>query len=143
MSDEKETMIPQPADTADQKFDPTMPLKMAENLGKGKMKLYAPIVDGEKSYDEISYDFTKMTGWEFAKALDSGVTGMNGRNTTTLTDVQALALFAAAAAKCTPGLDATDIKERLGAMDAIGAINIASLFFKSSLMAASLRITNE
>ena len=127
----------------DATFDPTTPLKMAENIGKGKMKLCSPIKDGEKSYDEINYDFTALTGWEFARAMDSGAGTRGAQNASAISEMQAMALFAAAAAKCTDGLDATDIRERMGAMDAIGAINIASLFFKSSLMATSLRITNE
>ena len=143
MSDEINANIPQQeyAD-AKSKFDPETPLKMAQNIGKGKMQLCSPIMDGERKYDELKFDFTALTGWEFARAMDTGAP-RGGGSITNLTDAQAMALFAAAAAKCTDGLDATDIRERMGAMDAIGAINTASLFFRSSLMATSLRITKE
>lgn len=145
MSEEvKETMTaPETPDAPieNKPFDPETPMRIANKIGKGKMKLITPIKDGEKEYGELEYDFTALSGWEFARALNDGTSVRNQRGD--MTETQALALFAAAAAKCTAGLDATDIKNRMGMMDAIGAINVATLFFRSSSLAASMRITNE
>ena len=121
---------------------PTMsPTEAAEKVSKGRFKLLVPIEDGEKKYDELMYDFNRLTGWELARAIDSGAD--RNANPSNVTDTQALALFAVAAAKCTGGLDEKDIKERLSAQDAIAAISVASIFFKGSLLAGSLRITKE
>lgn len=106
----------------------------------GKLLLSVPITDGDKQYEFLEYDFNALTGWELAKALDGG--GSNAVRTNSISDVQSLSLFAAAAAKRTGGLDATDIRTRLSAVDAIAAINVASLFFRGSLLAANSRITS-
>ena len=117
------------------------PFEITQMIAKGKLKLAKPIQDGEVLHDELVYDFNALSGWELARALDNG----DNRDpyAKTLTDTQAMALFAAAAGKSTKGLDARDIKERMGPMDAIAAIRIAVLFFNGSLMAGSMRITNE
>lgn len=117
------------------------PDEVAERIGKGTLKLKKPIMDGETSYDELKYDFNALTGWELSRALDSA-TGRSS-STGTLTNVQALGLFAAAAAKRTGGLDAHDIMERISSGDAIAAINVASLFFKGSILAGGARTSNE
>ena len=117
------------------------PTEAAEKVSKGRFKLLVPIEDGEQKYDELVYDFNKLTGWELARAIDSGAD--RNANPSNVTDTQALALFAVAAAKCTGGLDEKDNKERLSAQDAIAAISVASIFFKGSLLAGSLRITKE
>lgn len=116
------------------------PLKMVESISKGRFQLTVPITDGEQKYDELSYDFTALTGWELASAIDMGT--KPGGKSMDLSDTQALALFAAAAGKATDGLDATDIRERMGAMDSIAAIRVAQLFFNGSSLAGSLRFTN-
>ena len=115
------------------------PTEAAEKVSKGRFKLLVPIEDGETKYDTLTYDFNKLTGWELAKAIDNGAD--RNANPSNVTDTQALSLFAVAAAKCTGGLDAKDIMERLSAQDAIAAISVASIFFKGSLLAGSLRIT--
>lgn len=117
------------------------PVEAAEKVSKGRFKLLVPIEDGEKQYDALTYDFNKLTGWELAKAIDGS--GDRNANPSNVTDTQALSLFAVAAAKCTGGLDAKDIMERLSAQDAIAAISVASIFFRGSLLAGSLRITKE
>ena len=116
------------------------PLKMVESISKGRFQLTVPITDGEQKYDELRYDFTALTGWELASAIDMGT--KPGGKSMDLSDTQALALFAAAAGKATDGLDATDIRERMGAMDSIAAIKVAQLFFNGSSLAGSLRFTN-
>lgn len=117
------------------------PVEAAENVARGKFKLLTPIEDGEKKYEELVYDFTKLTGWELARAIDGS--GDRNSNPGVLKNTQALALFAAAAAKCTGGLDERDIKERLSATDAVAAIGVASIFFRGSLLAGNYRITKE
>ena len=117
------------------------PLEAAETISKGKFKLKAPIQDGEKQYDTLTYDFNALTAWELAKAIDAGTTGRG--ESFNLTDTQALAIFAAAAAKCTDGLDATDIRERMNAADGIAAIRVAQIFFRGSSLAGSLRFTKD
>lgn len=64
---------------------------------------------------ELAYDFGKLTGWEYADAMD-----MDPRagNIYRITRKQALCLFAMAAGKANEGVDATDIRERLGVEDA-------------------------
>ena len=118
------------------------PEELTQKISKGRLKLAAPIQDGDRTYDELRYDFGAMTGWELARAMDvgAGVAGPGAGQA--LTDTQALCLFAAAAARETEGLDATDIRERLGAMDAVTAIRVAGYFFRGSLLAGSARITS-
>lgn len=117
------------------------PLEAAETVSSGKFKLKTPIRDGEKEYTELKYDFNALTAWELARAIDTGINGKN--DPFNVTDVQALSLFAAAAAKATEGLDATDIRERMGGADGIAAIRVAAIFFNGSSLAGSLRFTKE
>lgn len=116
-------------------------LNAADEVSSGKMVLITPIVDGEKEYKELYYDFNKLTGWELAEALDEG--NNNKSRMGQATEKQCLCLFASAAAKATGGLDKKDIKERLGAKDAIVAINLASIFFRFSLLAGSMHMSKE
>jgi len=117
------------------------PQEVADAISMGKFQLISPIADGEKTYAFLEYDFNALTAMELARAMDTG-RGTARRNDE-MTDAQALALFAAAAAKRTEGLDATDIRERLGAADGIVAIRVANLFFRVSSLAGSLRFTKE
>ena len=125
---------------------PTATLEAAETVSRGKFQLKVPIMDGDKEYRELHYDFNKLTGWEYAGAMDEGAAmsgGKNAGNMGAASKCQCLCLFAAAAAKATEGLDKTDIKERLSAADGIAAMNLADIFFRGSLLAGSLRITKE
>ena len=116
------------------------PRDVANQFGSGKMTLNKPICSNNKEFKELEYDFTSLTGWEFADAMDSDRDG--DRNAFKLTDKQALALFAAAAAKKTQDADAYDIKRNLLIEDAIKAIQIAAVFFVASSRAGNSRITN-
>lgn len=120
-------------------FDPK---EAIQQMRKGKLALLEPIQDGENTYDELEYDFLALKGLELARALDIGGKGRMGRLGSELSDEQALSYFAASAAKCQKqgGLDATDIRERIGGADAITAIQMAQLFFKVSSLAGSSRI---
>ena len=117
------------------------PLEAAETVSSGKFRLKTPIRDGETIYETLNYDFNALTARELAKAIDNGTTGRN--DAFDMSDGQALSLFAAAAAKVTPGLDATDIFERMGAADGVAAIRVAAIFFRGTSLAGSLRFTKE
>ena len=118
---------------------PMNPMEAAELVSKGKFTLKTPIHDGERVYEELYYDFNALTALELARAIDTGTSGKN--DAFSVKDEQALALFAAAAAKATEGLDATDIRERMGAADGVAAIRVAAIFFNSSSLAGSMRFT--
>ena len=141
MSENEKTMQNEQPKAAPGNVPFMSPTEAAEKVSKGRFKLLVPIEDGEQKYDELVYDFNRLTGWELARAIDSGAD--RNANPSNVTDTQALSLFAVAVAKCTGGLDEKDIKERLSAQDAIAAISVASIFFKGSLLAGSLRITKE
>ena len=106
--------------------------------GKGRLQLEKPIVKGDKEITELSYDFTDMTGVEYTIAMDSD---MNARETFKITYRQSLALFAAAAAKHTEGLDSRDIIENIGMSDAVEGVQLATSFFVASTRAGRLRIS--
>lgn len=121
--------------------DPFDPEKAAEAVKHGILRLAEPIYDGEKEYNELEYDFGALKGLEMARALDFGD---GPKDSFRLTDVQALNYFACAAAKCqnlSGGLDATDIRERIGGMDAIKAIQLATVFFRASSRAGDRRLS--
>lgn len=131
----------QDAGTMTEARKPMDPMEAAERIAKGVFKLARPIRDGEVVHEELHYDFNAMSTWEIGKALDSGMSIDD--LAAGLTNTQAIALFAAAAAKSTKGLDATDIKERMSGMDGIAAMRIAKVFFKGCLLGGSLRIMKE
>ena len=115
---------------------------IARDVQAGKLELAEPITYRDFEYTELEYNFGALKGIELAQALDFG----SGRKDSfSLTDVQALNLFAAAAAKCQKGggLDATDIRTMIGGMDAIKAIQLASLFFSASSRAGNQRISKK
>jgi len=127
---------------AEEKKTTTSAANILASVSKGTLKLAVPIADGDRSYDTLTYDFSKLTGWEMAQALDFGA-GKGGPGMNTITDAQALSLFATAAAKGGGGLDAVDIRERVSARDAIVAIGVAQAFFRASWLEGSSRISNE
>lgn len=106
--------------------------------GKGKLKLEKPITVGEKTHEEVAYDFTVLTGMEYIDAMDSD---QYSQNAFKITYKQALALFAKAAAKQTEGLDTHDIMEFIGVTDAVEGVQLATLFFNASTRAGRLRIS--
>ena len=103
--------------------------ELAAKLEKGEMKLLAPIRGGGKDIDALKYDFTKLTAWEYAEALDSDAAAKDAFK---MTKKQGIALFAAAVAKEMPELDARDVKERLGIKDGVQAVNLATVFLVSA-----------
>ncbi len=98
-------------------------------ISKGTLELAMPIRARSKDVTALHYDFTRLTGWEYAEAMDSDPAA---RNVFVVTKKQAICLFAAAAAKVTPDVDAKDIKERIGLADAQRAVQVATLFLTTS-----------
>jgi hypothetical protein len=115
------------------------PQEQIKKLGKGTLKLEIPIRAGGEDVTELRFDFTSLTGWEYADAMDRDASAVN---IFMITSKQAMMLFAATAAKETPGIDATDIRERMGIADAIKAVQLATIFFRASARAGDRRITN-
>ena len=111
---------------------------MAE--GKGRLTLETPIMAGDEEITELVYDFTDLTGMEYTDAMDSDP---NAQQIYKITDRQALALFAKAAAKQTERVDMRDIIERMGMTDAVIAVQLATLFFSASTRAGRLRISKK
>ena len=110
----------------------------ARASGKGKLTLETPITSSDTEITELAYDFTALTGMEYADAMDLDQTaGQIYR----ITYRQGLALFAQAAAKQTDGLDMRDIMERIGVTDAVEGVQLATLFFSASTRAGRLRIS--
>lgn len=115
------------------------PGDLLKKIAHGKLALSQPIRAGGLDVTELEYDFNRLTGWEYAGAMDkdSAVTGI-----TRISNKQALSLFAAAAGKATPGIDATDILERMGCDDAVKAVQLATVFFVTSQREGNKRISN-
>lgn len=103
--------------------------KAVEELYKGTLKLSKPIRASSEDITELHYDFTTLTGWDYVDAMDSDTAA---KNMFKITNKQALCLFAVAAAKKTDKVDATDIKERISAVDAVKAVQLATVFLVSS-----------
>ncbi len=108
--------------------------------GKGVFHLETPIKGRDGEIKELEYDFMALTGIDFTDAMDSstGTQQIFG-----ITNRQALALFAIAAAKQTEALDMRDILERIGVTDAIEAVQLATIFFRASSRAGRMRITKK
>lgn len=136
MKKEKEN-ITEAEKMAQKLLDPEEQLKQ---FGRGKMMLQVPIQDGENTVTELSWDFLSLTGAEYVDAMDRDV---RGNNAFRLSNTQAFALFAAAAAKVTSGLDMEDILKRMSMQDAQKAIQVATVFFVASNRVGSNRISNE
>ncbi|MBQ8507220.1 MAG: hypothetical protein IJ466_07325 [Clostridia bacterium] len=116
------------------------PRERAKRLAKGKLQLESPIRSASTDVEELEYDFSKLNGIDMANAMDKDT---SANSTFRITNKQALFLFAEAAAKCTRGIDSTDILERLGIGDAIKAVQVATAFFIASSQAGNMRITTD
>lgn len=115
------------------------PLSLSD-ISKGTLELALPIRARSKDITKLRYDFTKLTGWEYAEAMDSDVAA---RSVFVVTKKQAISLFAAAAAKATPDVDAIDIKQRIGVADAQRAVQVATLFLTRAAQEAGRNIYGE
>jgi hypothetical protein len=112
----------------------------AMSEGKGILHLEKPIKSGDAEITELAYDFMSLTGLDYTEAMDSapGLQQMSG-----ITNRQALALFAVAAARQNERLDMRDIVERIGITDTVEAVHLATFFFRASSMAGRMRITKK
>lgn len=108
--------------------------------GKGILTLEKPIEYDDEKITQLPYDFTELTGLEYADAMDSDP---NSRQAYRITYRQGLALFARAAAKQIEQLDMKDIIERIGIADAVEGVQLATLFFNASTRAGRLRISKK
>lgn len=107
-------------------------LKLSD-ISKGVLTLATPIRARSKDVTELHYDFSKLTGWEYAEAMDSDGAA---RNVFVTTRKQAISLFAAAVAKATEDVDAVDVKTQLSLQDAQSASVIATLFLNKAAQEA-------
>lgn len=103
--------------------------KAIKELYKGTLKLSKSIRAASEDITELHYDFTTLTGWDYVDAMDSDTAA---KNMFKITSKQALSLFAVAAAKKTDNVDAKDIKERIGIVDAAKAVQLATVFLVTS-----------
>lgn len=108
--------------------------------GKGRLRLETPIMANDEEINELVYDFTDLTGMEYAASMDSDP---NAMQIFKITYRQGLALFATAAAKHTESVDSRDIMERIGMTDAVEGVQLATLFFSASTRAGRLRISKK
>ena len=104
------------------------------------MKLETPIKSGDQEITELAYDFNGITGLEYTEAMD---TDAGASQIYRITYRQALALFAKAASKQAERLDMKDIVSRIGATDAVEAVQLATLFFTAATRAGQLRISKK
>lgn len=119
-------------------------------LCRGKLKLMQPMRVHGQEVKEIEYDFCGLTGMEMMDAMDSAG---NAANMFTLTNKQAMALFAETAEKCAPMIqeghtlirlyDKRDIKEGLAAADSVAAVQVAKLFYRASNQVGAQNISKE
>lgn len=130
-ADEKPTVAQKPT------LDPDAFLAKASS---GTLQLTKPIRAGGQDVNELQYDFQKLTGWEYAEAVDSD---KNAQTIFRLTAKQALNLFAMAAGKATARIDANDIKERIGVEDSMAAVQLAIVFFNACALKRNKRTTKE
>lgn len=108
-------------------------------LSRGKLKLFKPFIADDAEITELVYDFENLGGPELVRAMDRGAT--NGGNAFRITSEQALELFIASAGKETEGCDAADVRRGLSSVDAVKAVQLATVFFVASSQAGNARIT--
>jgi len=146
MPEEKNRIMDHDEETADaveekKKAEPPKDLwAVMRKASKGTLKLMQPFRAASRDVTEIDYDFCALTGEELLDALDS----VPAINYTAITNLQALAIFAAAAQKCAPFVegrnnktllyDAADVRKRLSGVDALRAGGLAKGFYRASLM---------
>lgn len=115
------------------------PDEAVRELSRGKLKLYKPFIADDEEIKELHYDFENLGGPEMVRAMDRGAA--NGGNAFRITSEQALELFIASAGKETEGVDAQDVRRGLSSVDAVKAVQLATVFFVASSQAGNSRIT--
>lgn len=126
-------------DTAGAEEEKTRLSEAAAQLRVGILELETPILARDVAITELAYDFGRLTGMELLEALDADPKGdaIFGK----VTNKQAFALFAKAAAKANETLDERDIQRRLtGPGDILNGVRVALAFFRVTSRLASTRI---
>ena len=121
---------------------PLTPEQLRENMkkmAKGKMTLESPLRSKSKDVPVLEYDFSLLNGWEYAEAMDNDT---EARNVFRVSSKQAFNLFAAAVAKCQQGIDAIDVKKQLSLVDAVKAVQLATLFLVTCSQVANSNSLN-
>ena len=129
---------------------PTDPYALLRMISKGTMALAEPFTAASRKVTELDYDFCALSGEELLDALDS----VPAMNYMTVTNKQGLRLFAAAAAKCAPFVDAAsgnktllydsrDISTRLSGVDALRAVMLAKNFYAASFRVGRTNSSND
>lgn len=142
---EPQTQEANPQDNQPQKT----PEEILAEIARGKMTLLQPLRAAGQDITELRWNFRNLTGWEYADAMDCDASS----NAFHLSTRQAIALFAASAAKETTikdetgreihPLDAQDIRRRLSIDDSMKAAQSASAFFYTSAQVGNKRISKE
>ena len=115
------------------------PDEAVKTLSRGKLKLFKPFIADDEEITELVYDFENLPGPELVRAMDRGA--QNGGNAFRITSEQALELFIASAGRETEGVDAGDVRRGLSSVDAVKAVQLATVFFVASSQAGNARIT--
>ncbi len=123
------------------------PGQQLRELTSGKLILLQPFRAHSEDVTEVAFDFCGLTNEEMMAALDT----VPVNNILAISNQQAMALFAATAAKCAPDVegekhklyDARDIRKRMGPADAVKAIQLAKLFYNASSQAGGNNISKE
>ena len=124
----------------------TNPIDQLRELTRGSLKLMRPIRAMGQDVTELRFDFCDLTSREMMEALDSVMVN----NMFAISNEQAMALFAATAAKNAPMIekgamkvslyDAKDILT-MSAVDAVKAVQLAKLFYSASSQAGNKNIS--
>ncbi len=119
----------------------TEQIKIAREVakdGKGVLKLTRPVHANDQEINELSYDFSALTGMEYIEAMDSDP---NAAGSYAISSRQAITLFAIAAAKLSKPADKQDILRDLFFMDALKAEELAKLFFNLASAMGNQRLS--
>lgn len=114
--------------------------RLLENITTGKLTLKKPIRARSEDIKELKYDFGKLTGMDYTRAMNAD---RGNRDSMNPNSTQLLRLFAAAAEDRQAGYDAQDIANQIGINDVQVAIGIANNFFRLSLSAGARRISKK
>ena len=119
---------------------PDEALRLMKETFKGTLELVVPMRGGGRALGEIDYDLMNLTSAELMEALDS--TEQNN-NIYLITHRQAMAVFAASAAKLNGGVfDTRDILTRLSGVDGMRAERITKAFWNASCRVVSSNTLN-
>lgn len=121
------------------KENPKSMEEAVKELSGGKLKLHKPFIADDVEITELYFNFENLTGIEMTRAMDRGA--QNGGNAFRLSQEQALELFIMSAGKETKGCDAEDVRRGLSSVDAIKAVQLATVFFVASSQAGNAHIT--